>query len=86
MLDYVSVCRCMFMCLMDTDCRRGEHNGAGLSLSASAFQPLSACQAFVQASVYHCLKIILRSCHNLCLHSLALLSNVAGSVANSNIH
>ena len=35
MLDYVSVCHCMFMCLMDTDCRRGEPNGAGLSLSAS---------------------------------------------------
>ena len=50
-----------------------------LSASFSFFQLLSACQAFVQASVYHCLKIILRSCHNLCLHSLALLSNVAGS-------
>ena len=35
----------------------------------------SSGQAFVQAGVDHCLKIILWSCHNLCLDSLAILES-----------
>ena len=38
---------------------------------------LSACQAFAQACVNHCLKIVLRSCRNLCLDLLTFLSATA---------